>query len=113
MYHQKRWVRAFRRQANGDETSGRGVKAISVDALALATFLGVCADIYEIFRVMFYGGSRASNWGQEKCCEGQKTATERFCHRFSLMFRVITTWSKPPLRADRKVLRPRSRNGAG
>jgi hypothetical protein len=55
VYHKKRWIDGFRRQADTNHPRGSGVKAINVDALALAVFLGIGADIYEILFVACRG----------------------------------------------------------
>src|SRR5260370_20892393 len=62
------WIDGLRRQAHRRDLSRSGIEAVSVDALALTSFLGVSAHIDKIFSVRCICVYSCRVGGQQKQC---------------------------------------------
>src|SRR5260370_39062780 len=66
------WIDGLRRQAHRRDLSRSGIEAVSVDALALTSFLGVSAHIDKIFSVRcICVYSHGVNGQQKQCYDGR------------------------------------------
>ena len=80
----ERWIDRLRSQADGCDLRGIRVEAIRVDALALAAFLRVGADVY---KVLMLGRCRCSGADDRKheCnqqCDGSDSLSEVFSSHY-------------------------------